>query len=53
MACKAVNGKCRAVIFLPEADFRVLEQLADEAGLTVSQVIRLKLKGFETTRRAA
>jgi hypothetical protein len=53
MACKAVNGKCRAVVLLPEEEFRVLEQVAEQAGLSVSAVIRMKLKGIETTRKAA
>lgn len=53
MAVKAVNGKVRTNILLPEALFRSIEQIAEETGLTVSDVIRLKLTGFETPRRAA
>jgi hypothetical protein len=52
MASKSVNGKCRAVVLLPEAEFRDLEQQAEAAGLTVSQVIRMKLKGLEPRRAA-
>lgn len=53
MSTRVVHGKCRAVVLLPEAEYRVLEQAAEEAGLTVGQLIRMKLKGIETTRRAA
>lgn len=53
MAFKAVNGKVRTVILLPEEVFREFERVASESGLTVSDVIRLKLTGFEAPRRAA
>lgn len=53
MAIKAVNGKVRTAILLPEAVFRPIEKIAEETGLTISDVIRLKLTGFDTPKRAA
>lgn len=50
---KVINGKVRIWALLAEADFRAIESLANESGLTVSDVIRLKIKGFEPTRKAA
>jgi len=45
--------KRRMELVLPEDEFLVYETLAREVGITVSDVIRMKLKGFEPTRKAA
>lgn len=50
---KVENGKVRIWALLPEAIFRTIEREAQETGLTVSDVVRLKLSGFEPPRRAA
>lgn len=49
---KVTNGKVRIWALLPEAEFRAIEALAAESGLTVSDIVRLKLKGFEPRRAA-
>jgi hypothetical protein len=52
MAIKAVSGKCRIVITVPEAECREYEAIARDTGTTVTDVVRMKLKGFEPRRAA-
>ncbi len=40
-------------LILPEDEFLAYEALAKDVGITISDVIRMKLKGFEPTRKAA
>lgn len=52
MACKTKTGRYRVDMVLTEEEFGPLEAVAKETGLTISDVIRLKLKGFEPRRAA-
>lgn len=53
MATKTVNGKYRLVILLDETDYRDVDAEAKAAGLTRNDVVRLRIRRIETTRRAA
>lgn len=53
MANQLPNGKYRVVITLDEADYQELNQAAKTLGLTRADVAKLRIKGIETTRRAA
>lgn len=53
MANKTVNGKHRLVILLDEADYQDIDAEAKAAGLTRNDVVRLRIRRIETTRRAA
>lgn len=52
MACKTKYGTYRVDLVLAESDYLAIEQAAKEAGLTVADVVRMKLKGFEPRRAA-
>lgn len=52
MACKTKSGSYRVDLVLPESEFAPLEAMAKEAGITINDVIRMKLKGFEPRRAA-
>lgn len=52
MACKTKNGRYRVDMVLTEQEYLPLEAIAKETGLTLSDVIKLKLKGFEPRRAA-
>lgn len=49
---KALRTK-RVELMLTDEEFSAFEKLAEEAGLKVGQVIRMKLKGTEITPKAA
>lgn len=53
MAKQLPNGKYRLVITLDEADYRELVEASRNLGLTRADVAKLRIKGIETTRRAA
>lgn len=53
MACKTKSGSYRVDLVLPESEFLPLDALAKEVGLTINDLIRMRLKGFEPARRAA
>lgn len=53
MATPLPNGKYRLVITLEETDYQELCQAAKWLGLTRADVAKLRIKGIETTRRAA
>lgn len=49
---KAVNGKVRVWLLLPEDEFREIEAMAKESGIAIPDVIKMKIKGFEPRRAA-
>lgn len=53
MATPLANGKYRVVITLDADDYHELCQAAKSLGLTRADVAKLRIKGIETTRRAA
>ena len=53
MGNKTANGKHRIVVLLDEADFLDIDAEAKAAGLTRNDVVRLRIRRIETTRRAA
>jgi hypothetical protein len=53
MAVKSVNGKCRVVLVLPEEECRAYEREAEQTGIAVNDVLRMKLRGFRTIRTEA
>lgn len=52
MACKTKFGTYRVDLVLPEPDYLAFEAIAKDAGVSVADVIRMKLKGFEPRRAA-
>jgi len=52
MATKTKSGRVRMDLIMSEAEYLALEQIAKEAGLTVLDVVRMKLKGFEPRKAA-
>lgn len=52
MACKTKTGKYRVDMVLTEEEFLPLEAVSKETGLSLSDVIKLKIKGFEPRRAA-
>ncbi len=52
MACKTKTGRYRVDMVLTADEFLPLEAISKETGLSLSDVIKLKLKGFEPRRAA-
>lgn len=41
------------MLLLDEADYRELEATAKAAGIAISDVVRMRIRGFEPARRVA